>query len=182
MQNIQAIGSYEDLRSKLISFGPKFTNDDEKATILNYYKVGNKPLQTVTYSNNKIKDIITNVMIPYCENFYSTFKDDINKQLNDLGVAMENISKTYVTECVRELSNISIITEAEAAAEKTTNLTTKAGWMSRCLQMYSGSVLNSIRDRNNDYFKVLYALAPKKANTPAPDTTPTTPEQPAEQK
>ena len=32
--------------------------------------------------------------------------------------------------------------------------------MKQCVQNYSGSVLNAIRDRKNDYFKVLFALAP----------------------
>lgn len=168
LDNIKNIDSYEDLRSKLINFGPRFTKDsDEKSVIVNYYKVGNRPLETVAYSNNNIKNIIVNNMIPYCENFYGSYKQEINNQLNSVKDALENISKTYVTEAVREISNISIITEADATAsdEKPVDMSTKAGWLRKCAQTYSGAVLNSIRDRNNDYFKVLNALAVKKKPT-----------------
>lgn len=190
-QNMKNIGSYENLRSKLINFGPKFNNNDkDQITIANYYKVGNKPLQTVPYANGVIKTLITDTMIPYCESFYTTYKDEITKQLTAVSNAMETISKTYVTECVNEISNLSIITEAEAAQTQTTNtqnaetsLTTKASWLSKCVQTYSGAVMNSIRDRNNDYFKVLYALAPKKPAQPVqPAPADNTQAQPAENK
>lgn len=183
IQNMKSINSYEDFRSKLINFGPKFVkNGDDKSIITNYYKVGKNQLQTVSYANNNIKTIVVDTMIPYCENFYSSFKDEIKNRLSTLKTAAENISKTYVTESVNEINDLqTIFTEAETASqtattvvttsEQNTNteasgLATKAGWIKQCIQVYSGSILNSIRDRNNDYFKVLYALAPK--------TTPTT--------
>lgn len=197
IQNMQNIKSYEDMRDKLINFGPKFNNNgDEKVTITNYYKVGNKPLQTTSYANNNIKTIVVNNMIPYCEAFYSSYKDEIKKQLTALKTSAENISKTYVSESVNDVSLASIFTEADAPVQNTatptvktttttdtntntnntqntekSGLSEKAGWIKRCIQVYSGSVLNSIRDRNNDYFKVLYALAPKTAPTTKETTT-----------
>lgn len=200
VQNIQNIKSYEDIRTKLITFGPKFGKDDEKVTITNYYKSGNRPLNMVQYSNNNIKTLVVNIMIPYCENFYDSYKDEIKKQLTAVKTAAENISKIYVSESVSEIDGL-VFTEAEdnaptvqqTSGTKTVSVTTnppstnlnnndsnksttesaglsaKAGWIKQCIQMYSGSVLNSIRDRNNDYFKVLYALAPKtQPNTQQP--------------
>ena len=178
IQNITNIGSYEDLRTRLINFGPKFNDNDEKIAITNYYKVGNKPLQTVTYANSDIKNKVSDTIIPYCESFYDSYCDDIKKRLTDLKNAAENIVKTYVTESNNVVDNAPIFTEAEADTQAQTNtenkttadvgLSAKAGWIKRCVQVYSGSVLNAIRDRNNDYFKVLYALAPKQtaANEP----------------
>lgn len=185
IQNMQNIKSYEDMRAKLINFGPKFSNNaDEKVAITNYYKVGNKPLQTVPYANNNIKTFIVNSMIPYCESFYTSYKDEIKKQLTALKTAAENISKTYVTESVGNALDALIFIEADATATPTVNtnttnttttdnsgLSTKAGWIKQCIQMYSGSVLNAIRDRNNDYFKVLYALAPKTTTPATKETT-----------
>ena len=35
----------------------------------------------------------------------------------------------------------------------------------KAIKLYIGSVLNALRDRNNDYFKVLYQLIPKNATS-----------------
>jgi hypothetical protein len=173
IQNIQGVNSYEDLRTRLINFGPKFNKDDEKVTITNYYKVGNNKPVTVSYANNNIKTLVVNEMIPYCENFYDSYKEEIKKQLGSVKTAMENISKTYVTESVTNIDNMMVFTEAETAetntvtntsqsqTEKPSSLSDKSRWTKQLVQNYSGSVLNAIRDRNNDYFKVLFALAPK---------------------
>ena len=191
VDKLKGINSYEDLRSKLITFGPKFGKDDEKITITNYYKTGKAPAQTTSYANGNLKTFIIETIIPYCEAYYDTYTTEVTNQINAVSTAFENISKTYVTEMVHELSNISIMTEAEATAPAdntaantatTPNMTEKAGWMRKCVEAYTGCVLNAIRDRNNDYFKVLYALAPKKPAEPAqtPTETPVQPEgQPA---
>ena len=180
-QNLQTANTYEDLRTRLINFGPKFTKDDEKITIINYYKVGNNPVQTVPYANNNIKSLVVNEMIPYCEAFYDSYKEEVKKQLNALKTSLENISKSHVTEAVCDIDELcGIFTEADATTQPTTstkpnqtaNTASKNGWVKQCVQTYSGCVLNAIRDRNNDYFKVLYALAPKKAvPTAQPQTT-----------
>lgn len=201
-ENLKNINSYEDLRAKLINFGPKFTQDgDEKTTITNYYKVGNNPAEPVTYSNSEIQNLVVNNMIPYCDAFYQTYKPNVEKQLNNLKTAVENIHKTYVTESLTDADLLdTIFTEADAPAqqpaaqtptpqqnttstqttttvtakpeEKTTdiNLATKAGWMTKCVQVYSGCVLNAIRDRNRDYFEALRAFVPK-GKTPNNNTT-----------
>ena len=183
VNNLKNISTYENLRSKLINFGPKFNNEDEKTSITNYYKVGNNPAQVVTYANNNIKTLIVNNMLPYCENFYHAYSVEVEKQLTELKNAMETISKTYVTESVNELIDVSFVTEAQAQPQQQTttpqqntnnaasNISTKAGWVKQCVQIYSGSILNAIRDRNNDYLKVLFALAPKKAPATQQNTT-----------
>ena len=65
------------------------------------------------------------------------------------------------------------------------NITQKTGWIQTCVRNYIGCILTAIRDRNNDYLKVLFALAPKvettntnnKNDNGAPETEDNTPVQ-----
>lgn len=190
LTNLKNLTSYENLRNRLINFGPRFIDDDEKVAITNYYKVGNNPLQTVPYANSAIKTLVADVMIPYCESFYDAYSQAITNQLTDLSKALEDVAKTYVAEAVEEVSSVSVFTEAKkndnqqanqqnttnqnnANTEEKSNITTKATWVKQCCVNFSGSIMNAIRDRNNDFFKALYALAPKNkpvAQTTTPDT------------
>ena len=119
-------------------------------------------------------------MIPYCETFYESYYNSIKSKLDKLKTQMENIVKTYVQESVKDISNMSIFTEdtnndnenttATAnntnnndsnASKESNNMTERTTWMQTCTRNYTGSVLTALRDRNNDYLKVLFALAPK---------------------
>ena len=208
--NIAKVNTYEDLRSKLITGGITFnTNEDEKATITRYYKVGNNKLETVKYSNNEIKTYVSQHMIPYCEVFYTTYYDSLNKKLKDVEKSMEDIIKTYTTEAFADLASGSSIfyeegeqntsgTNTTTTVTTTTgstntnqnnnggaNITQKTGWIQTCVRNYIGCILTAIRDRNNDYLKVLFALAPKvettntnnKNDNGAPETEDNTPVQ-----
>ena len=208
--NIAKVNTYEDLRSKLITGGITFNaNEDEKATITRYYKVGNNKLETVKYSNNEIKTYVSQHMIPYCEVFYTTYYDSLNKKLKDVEKSMEDVIKTYTTEAFADLASGSSIfyEEGEQNTSGTnttttvttttgstntnqnnnggTNITQKTGWIQTCVRNYIGCILTAIRDRNNDYLKVLFALAPKvettntnnKNNNGAPETEDNTPVQ-----
>ena len=188
--NIAKVNTYEDLRSKLITGGIIFNaNEDEKATITRYYKVGNNKLETVKYSNNEIKTYVSQHMIPYCEVFYTTYYDSLNKKLKGVEKSMEDVIKTYATEAFADLASGSSIfyEEGEQNTSGTnttttvttttgstntnqnnnggTNITQKTGWIQTCVRNYIGCILTAIRDRNNDYLKVLFALAPKTVTT-----------------
>lgn len=188
--NIAKVNTYEDLRSKLITGGITFNaNEDEKATITRYYKVGNNKLETVKYSNNEIKTYVSQHMIPYCEVFYTTYYDSLNKKLKDVEKSMEDVIKTYTTEAFADLASGSSIFyeegEQNTSGTNTTttvtttngstntnqnnnggaNITQKTGWIQTCVRNYIGCILTAIRDRNNDYLKVLFALAPKVETT-----------------
>ena len=188
--NIAKVNTYEDLRSKLITGGIIFNaNEDEKATITRYYKVGNNKLETVKYSNNEIKTYISQHMIPYCEVFYTTYYDSLSKKLKDVEKSMEDVIKTYTTEAFADLASGSSIfyeegeqntsgTNTTTTVTTTTgstntnqnnnggaNITQKTGWIQTCVRNYIGCILTAIRDRNNDYLKVLFALAPKAETT-----------------
>ena len=184
--NIQKVTSYEDMRAKLINFGPKFNNanSDEKTIITNYYKVGKLPMEVETVANGEIKALVSNTLIPYCEKFYTTFYEEIKNKMNEIKTSMENVTRTYVSESVKEMENGLLFTEApnnttqnnENTANQTqtadsTGIATKSEWMRRSVSNYTGCVLNAIRDRNNDYLKVLFALAPKNTNQEAKPQT-----------
>ena len=208
--NIAKVNTYEALRSKLITGGITFNaNEDEKATITRYYKVGNNKLETVKYSNNEIKTYVSQHMIPYCEVFYTTYYDSLNKKLKDVEKSMEDVIKTYTTEAFADLASGGSIfyeegeqntsgTNTTATVTTTTgstntnqnnnggaNITQKTGWIQTCVRNYIGCILTAIRDRNNDYLKVLFALAPKakttntnnKNDNGAPETEDNTPVQ-----
>ena len=205
--NLAKINTYEELRSKLITGITFSANEDEKTTLTKYYKVGNNKLETIKYSNNEIKTYVTQHMIPYCEAFYTTYYDSLNKKLNNVKTSMENIIKTYVQEAFTTLADGSIFyedgeTSTQNTQVKTTtttgstntnqnnsgaNITQKTGWIQTCVRNFAGCILTAIRDRNNDYLKVLFALAPKtensnkatnnKNNNGAPETEANTPTQ-----
>lgn len=194
--NITKINTYEELRTKLITGITFNANEDEKTTITRYYKVGNNKLETVKYSNNEIKTYVSQHMIPYCEVFYTTYYDSLNKKLKDVENSMENIIKTYTTEAFTDLAtNCSIFYEEgnQNNTQPSTNTTTtptvsttgttstnqnnnagaditqKTTWIQTCVRNYIGCILTAIRDRNNDYLKVLFGLAPKIKNTDTAD-------------
>ena len=208
--NIAKINTYEELRSKLITGVTFNANEDEKAVITRYYKVGNNKLETAKYSNNEIKTYVSQHMIPYCEVFYTTYYDSLNKKLKAVEKRMEDVIKTYATEAFTELASDGSIFYEEGEqnnqpAKNTTTTTTvttgttntnqnnnaganivqKTTWIQTCVRNYIGCILTAIRDRNNDYLKVLFALAPKaettntnkKNDNGAPETEDNTPVQ-----
>ena len=179
---IKNVNSYEDLRARLVNFGPKFTNNgDEKEIITNYYKVGNNKMEVVSHKNGEISTLVANELIPYCENYYTTYKQNIDNALEKVKKTAEDKSKMMATESTNIsdlIGDISFFTEADGeqkpadqqqttttSGTQETTLATKVQWIKQCAQNYTGSVLNSIRDRKTDYFNILRSLAPK-------DTTP----------
>lgn len=184
---VRSITTAEGMRDALINFGPKFNNKnvDDTTAITNYYKVGNKPTEVVTYSNNEVKTLVINTMLPYCEQFYDNFKNTVTTRLGEVKKSMESVIKTYVTEAMDLYATGNIYMEdGETVTTNKTGSTTPTAtttssdnknisigmtdsskWLRDSVRMFSGSILNAIRDRNNDYLKVLFALAPKNNNT-----------------
>ena len=210
---LKTLNSYEEVRSKLITFGINFNNTDEKTAITNYYSVGNNPIDPVTYSNGEIQTLVAQHMIPYCDTFYTSYKPGIDKQFDSLKEAVEKVSQIAVTESFVDIDLLSeIFTEAEAPAQQpatqptqanqpaqtqqataqtnntqqqntttnanttdkvpSTNVNKQRRWMEKCINKYTGCVMNAIRDRNRDYFRALNALLPKKMTTAPAVNTP----------
>lgn len=142
--NAQVLNSLNDknaLYKKMFSFISGGISDGDvslKDQFTKYYKVGRAELQVTPISNGELKTEISNTMIPYCESFYSTFSNEVDTNLEALSQAVDGMQDGY----------------AQA------NVGDKGKWISEAVKMYSGSILNAIRDRNYDYFKVLSSLAP----------------------
>ena len=107
-------------------------------------------------------------MIEYSENYYNSYAENIAQALETLGKTTEDkISQlTVITESVmlEAPSDTKTVTIKADGGKTNGNPTiTKAQWLSALTQEYSGIVLNSIRDRNFDYLKVLSGLVPKNA-------------------
>ena len=157
-QNILAIQDKNALYQKLFSFisgGIREDNGTLPEQFVKHYKVATGELKTVPVSNGALKTEITNVMIPYCENYIGQFKDQLEKALTDLSNAADTTISAY-TENTGENKNGPSIKE-------------KSNWMKDAIKQFSGSILNACRDRNADYLKVLSSLAPK---TPAKPVKP----------
>jgi len=101
VRNIKNITSAKDMRNKLFTFGVTFDESNDEKDILNtsarltdFFKVGNKPLNTVTYSNKDVKTLVVDTMIPYCERYYGSLVDELNRKgdelLNDTQTAQVN--------------------------------------------------------------------------------------------
>jgi hypothetical protein len=165
-QNLQSITKKGALYKKLfpsINGIAKTKNLGE--SLVTYYKVGTGKMEVQPISNGELKTQITTVIFPFCEAYQNDYSNRLTAALEELGKAVDNQIKSYgggtaVTE------SVSIFTEEE---NKNTegNISEKANWMREAVKIYAGSVMNAVRDRNNDYLKVLSSLTPKTPVKPA---------------
>ena len=123
-------------------------------------------------------------MIPYCEKYYNSLADEINKHSEKL-VSITNkydtISESVmITEAETQEQNTSSSQSTNQPANNTTNTTTtnttnndktnnetpkyteQYTWLSGFVSDFVGSICNACRARNDDYLKILAALVPKK--------------------
>ena len=113
-KDINKITSREDMRNKLFNFGNiKFEgeNVDESKVLTNFFKVGNKALNVVTYSNKEVKTLVVDTMIPYCERYYNTLADEVAKYSEKL-VAISSKYDTNNATAQTQTESV-MITEAE---------------------------------------------------------------------
>lgn len=166
-QNLQAFNSEDDAYRKIFPFvNGQVTsgNTDVKTQITNYYKMGDSKTapQLVTIANGELKNVITTDMIPYCEAFYSSFTDNLKNSLKKLA---------DTTDSVIAKANADSTPNNDAQKNTQGNMSAKAKWISSAVQYYSAAVLNTVRDRNVDYLKVLSSLTPKTPQKPAQTQT-----------
>ena len=154
-----------------------------------YYKVGKAPLEMVTYANGELKTLMEQI-VTFCKNYYETEQERLLNALADIQKSANTISEAFVTEGVEEIYNQIQRLYIEADEKSTTptvtttapNRTTTTGTTNQTTQnaantsmtpntmiqtvhegaaLYSGAVLNAVRDRVSDYFKAMQALVPK---------------------
>lgn len=162
-QNLQAFNSEDDAYQKMFTFvsgGVHSGGTDVKTQVTNYYKMGNstEAVKLVPVANGELKNQVTNDMIPYCEAFYSNFTDSVKNSLKKLA---------DTTDAMLAKANATSTPNEDAQKNTQGNMSAKAKWVSSAVQYYSAAVLNTIRDRNVDYLKVLSSLTPKTPQKPA---------------
>ena len=161
-----------------------------------YYKVGKAPLEMVTYANGQLKNLMTDI-VNFCKTYYETDQERLITALTSIQRNADRISASFVTESVDMIYNevAKLYQEADEKAPSTTPTVTTTGTNttqtatnqkqptakdgmtpSTMIQtihegaaIYSGAVLNAVRDRVSDYFKAMQALVPKNANRNAPN-------------
>ena len=145
--NLKAISSKDQLYQKLFSFTSiKEANGTINDQLSKYYKVKDAELKTVTIANGELKTIVSNSMIPYCEQYLTNYKTSLDTSLKALAEATDNTIKSY--------SNDSQNNNGPSIKEK-------SGWITDAIKKYSGSILNANTDKFRDYLKILSAVAPK---------------------
>ena len=86
----------------------------------------------------------------------NSVKDNVNKIKTAVAGATEDVK----TESYVSMEDGYLIYEADEE-DKSSGIKQKMDWVRKYAKLYTGSALNAIRDRNNDYFKLLAALVPK---------------------
>lgn len=154
-----------------------------------FNKTGNaNPSQVKSYQGDEFKTFVQNDMIPfvrdYTTTYHSTLKNAIDAVKDDLtqtvaqykttetpgqGTPQTTTAKVTQFKPARAqpvaASDSSIefglnMFEADEPNKNTqTSMSSKANWMNKAVQVYCGSVMNAIRDRHNDYIKILSRLA-----------------------
>lgn len=125
-KDINKITSREDMRNKLFNFGNiKFEgeNVDESKVLTNFFKVGNKALNVVTYSNKEVKTLVVDTMIPYCEKYYNTLADEVAKYSEKL-VAISSKYDTNNATAQTQTESV-MITEADGDNQNTQSSATQ---------------------------------------------------------
>lgn len=160
-----------------------------------YYKVGKAPLEMVTYANGQLKTLMGQI-VDFSKRYYETEQERLLTAISGIQKSADSISSSFVTEATDAIYDqiMSIYLEAD---EKNTTPTVKttepnkpatgtnanqkqpttgntgmsAATMIQTVHegaaLYSGAVLNAVRDRVSDYFKAMQALVPKNAQTNA---------------
>lgn len=205
--NLGTLNSKDKLYQKIFPFiqGGVKDGDTLKDQFTKYYKVGTAELKVVSISNSELKNEITGSIIPYCENYYNSYINDIQNNLNILTTAVDNLctkisggattESTSFFEADTPTPTVSdnsggtttgTDNNAQQSGSTTTDQPDNTGnvseiveWLKGAIKYYQGSILNAVRDRKNDYFKVLSSLAPKAPVTAqqATDVKPDHPEQ-----
>lgn len=134
-----------------------------------YFKVGSGELTVKNYANSELGNLVKNSVIPFCESYYTTYVKNIKDNIGKIKTAITGATEDVVTESNVDVENGFLIYEAEgdtnAASDgekkEASGVKQKMDWVRKYTKLYTGSALNAVRDRNNDYFKLLSALVPK---------------------
>lgn len=141
-----------------------------------YFKVGGGELNVKEYANTELGNLVKQKVIPFCENYYDSYVSSVKQNVNKIKTSLSTLSESMVQESFSiGVEDGYIIYEAEEEKKDASSGKAKMNLIRKYVKLYTGSALNAIRDRNNDYFKLLSALVPKTKPTYSekPDNTTT---------
>ena len=176
-QVIQGFKSISDVYKNLTPFisGMNATEDTEiKKQMYNFYAMGNVTSDPANknVSNGELKTFVANEMIPYCETYYGfmadtfvPFTNDISDKLKDVASKLDTGNVNNQGATVKE----SAMTEADAGVNTETSMSQKMKWVLAVVRLYTNSLSDVLRSRNNAYLKILNSLKvePKATGGPA---------------
>lgn len=164
---VNQYGSKDAMRNYLFDFIGADAKGSLNEILTQHCKTGKSPLKTVRLANAQLKSEVPK-LIEYCENYYDSYATNVAKALETLGKTTEQkisqltvMTESVMMEAPSDTKTVTVKTDGQKTNGNPT--ITKAQWLSALTQEYSGIVLNSIRDRNFDYLKVLGGLVPKNA-------------------
>lgn len=135
----------------------KFSED-----CVRYFKVGNAELSVKEYANTELGNLVKQTVIPFCEKYYDSYVESMKTNINKIKSSLSTLNESLVTESSDFIENGLLVFEADGDNGTVKN---KMEWIRKYVKLYTGSALNAVRDRNNDYFKLLSALIPKNKPT-----------------
>lgn len=175
-KDINKFDDKTEMRNKLFTFGVKFNdNVDEAKTLTTYFKVGNKDLNNVKYSNGEVKTLVSDVMIPYCERYYTSLADEVANYAEKLSSVTAKYQQNTSQAQQQTGSNTTQQPTTNTGDNNQQNNNTNQNdastntpgdryiWLSGYISDFVGSVCNATRARNDDYIKILAQLVPKKS-------------------
>jgi hypothetical protein len=176
-QVIQNIESETDLYQKLFTFVDNFTpTGDIKNQFMWFNKTGSAANgERKSISGNDLKVMVQNEMVPYVNEYTTTFANNLKTSINQVKDDLSNTVSAYKTVSTTPQQPATTITataesalfEAEEPNKNTRgSMGKKAGWMNKAVQLYCGCVLNAARDRYSDYLGILSQLASVNTETP----------------
>ena len=207
-QDVQQIKTASALVTRLFSnYGVRVNNKDDLAAckstaqpvLENYFKVGKGgQIQMVTYANGNLQTLMQSI-IGFCDQFYNGDSARLTNALKALSQTVTNMSGNFIVqESVEDImSRIDLMleegdpnkqqnkvsttpvvkTNGESGVDSNTPSSLYDNIQSLSL-LYSGCVLNSVRDRITDYFTAMSKFAPKESVQPQQQTQTTPTNQP----
>lgn len=165
-QALQSLGdeqaAYSRVLSPITGGVSKNGNVSADAQLINFFTTGKTTgSKVVAIANGDLQRMVASEMIPYCESYSGQFSQSLQRALNDLGAAADDMAnKAAQGTQPNQTQN----------ANTAGNMAQVSKWAGNAVKDLSKAALNAAKQRNNDYLKVLSSLVPK---TPANPVQPT---------
>lgn len=155
---IDSINTEDDMVRALFPFIKISDVNNFNVECINYFKSGDINAEPKEYKNSELGTFVTGTVIPFCDRYYDSYVPSVKSKVESIKNATIEVEKTVTESCAFVIDN-NLIVEATDVAEVDTNK--RMSWLRKYAKVFTGCALNAIRDRNNEYFKLLSGLIPK---------------------